>query len=83
MAISNKSPQGKEQEEGRGWGKREKTDRKLSEAITRVITRGQNELIGELLIAAAYVIVIAAEGGEVLAYTYIPQKIRRDCDRKR
>ena len=59
---------------------------KLSEVNTRALSRGQNELIGKLKLAAGDVISIR---GQVMEYTYISTGIKRefvrfgvDCDRK-
>ena len=45
MTVSSKSHQGKEPEEGTNGGI---VKRKLSEAYTRAVSRGQNELVDEL-----------------------------------
>ena len=61
---------GARQEEGRGGGK---IEWKLSEINTRTVSRGQNEMIGELKMAAGDVISIR---GQVMEYTYIPTGIK-------
>jgi hypothetical protein len=59
---------------------------KLSEVNTRAVSRGQNELVGKFKMAAGDVVSIR---GQVMEYTYIPTKIKReyvrsgvDCDWK-
>ena len=49
----------------------------LSEVDTRVVSRGQDELIGEFKIAASDVI----SRGQDMEYTYIPTEIKRELVR--
>ena len=64
MTVSSKSRQDKEQEEGRSERDGGKREQKLSEVNTWAVSRGQNELIGELKMAS-YVII----AGVVKNYT--------------
>ena len=63
-----------------------KFKRKLSEGNTRVVSKGQNELVGKFKMAAGDIVSIR---GQVMEYTYIPTGIKRemvgsgvDCDWK-
>ena len=60
---------------GRDGGK---FKRKLSEANTRAVSRGQNELIGKLKMVAGDVIIIR---GKVMEYTYISTGFKREMVR--
>ena len=78
---------GTRQEEVRSGGDGEKIEWKLSEVNTRVVSRRQNELVGEFEMAAGDLISIRVQ---VMEYTHIPTGIKResvrfgiDCDRKR
>ena len=85
MRVSEKYHQRDARQEG-GRGDGGKFKWKLSEINTRALSRGQNELIGKLKMAAGDVISIR---GQVMEYTYIPTGIKRelvrsgvDCDWK-
>ena len=63
------------QEEGRCGGDGRKIEWKLSKINTRVLCRGQNEVISEFRMAAGDVISIS---GLVMEYTYFPTGLKRD-----
>ena len=63
-----------------------KFKRRLSEINARVVSRGQNELVGKFKMVAGDMVSIR---GQVMEYTYIPTGIKRelvifdmDCDWK-
>ena len=75
-----------ERKGGRRGGDGGKFKRRLSEVNTKTVSRRQNELIDKLKIAVGDVISIK---GQVMEYTYIPTRIKKelmrfdvDCDRK-
>ena len=68
MTVSNKSQQ------GRCRGDGGKIEWKLSEIITKVVSRGQSELIGKFKMVVGDVISIRTQ---VMEYIYIPTGIKK------